>query len=500
MSKISDEIYEKIISITGKDRVRKDAFERRMYSHDLASLPKMMELGFKMMPDLVVKPKGAEEIAKIVKIAAKESIPIVPRGGASWGLGGAMPIEGGIVFDLTRLNKILDYDYDNHIVTVESGITWKKLYDSLLRRGYIIGSYPSSAMAATVGGWINTGGVGVGTYKYGSALDHVISLEVVLPNGRILETGNFRTSNFGNMDLNGLFFGSEGTLGIITRASMRIYPAPEELRPLSYGFTCLDDLAKAIQAIAFSDIVPLHISFLDRFHFEFLKDLGIDAPDPKIMGMLNIALEGDIPVLDIEEKALDNIVSMHNAIKQKERIAKHEWQERFYELRTKRAGPTATLGEVFVPISEMSGMIKDVYKLIKRMKLRAAITGMVSDRNTVIFMPYYLSDERKLIRNMMSLSFVKKLGDLAFAHGGRPAGLGLFFSGNLKKMYGPGWDVMKDLKAVMDPDDIMNPGKTVEGLTRFGVPLPPFALNFGMNMMAGIKHLMTKDKKVVSWG
>ena len=232
----NEDVYNKILRVTGKDRVRIDAFERRMYSHDLASLPKMMELGFKMMPDLVVKPKSATEIAEIVKIAAQEGIPIVPRGGASWGLGGAMPVAGGIVLDLTRMNKILDYDYDNLIVTVETGITWKMLYDTLLRKGYIIGSYPSSAMAATVGGWINTGGVGVGTYKYGSAMDHVKSLEVVLPTGKILETGNFRTSIFGGMDLNKLFFGSEGTLGIITRASMRIYPAPEELRPISYGF------------------------------------------------------------------------------------------------------------------------------------------------------------------------------------------------------------------------------------------------------------------------
>jgi FAD/FMN-containing dehydrogenase len=239
---------------------------------------------------------------------------------------------------------------------------------------------------------------------------------------------------------------------------------------------------------------------LDRFHFNFLKDLGFEGPDPDIKGMLNIALEGDEKVVDFEEKALDSMVAEFSGKKQNEHVAIHEWDERFYELRTKRAGPTATLGEVFVPVSEMSRMINDVYKLINRMKLRAAITGMVSDRNTVIFMPYYLSDERKMIRNMVSLSFVKKLGDLAFKHGGRPAGLGLFFSGNLKKMYGPGWDTMKELKAQIDPYDIMNPGKTVEGLTRFGVPLPPFALNFGMNMMAGIKHLMTKDKKVVSWG
>jgi glycolate oxidase len=500
MSKITDELYEKIINVTGKDRVRKDAFERRMYSHDLASLPKMMELGFKMMPDLVVKPKSATEIAEIVKIATEEGIPIVPRGGASWGLGGAMPIDGGIVFDLTRMNKILDYDYDNNIVTVECGITWKKLYDSLLRRGYIIGSYPSSAMAATVGGWINTGGVGVGTYKYGSAMDHLKSLEVVLPTGRILETGNFRTTIFGGMDLNKLFFGSEGTLGIITRASMRIYPAPEELRPISYGFSSFRELSQAVMSIARSEVIPLHLSFLDRNHFDFLRDLDIDTPDQKIGAMLNIALEGDSKVLDIEEKFLDELTSKSQSQKQTKKVAQHEWDERFYELRTKRAGPTATLGEVFVPISEMSKMADSTYGLIKRMKLRAAITGMVSDRNTVIFMPYYLSDERKLIRNMVSLSFVKKLGDLAFHHGGRPAGLGLFFSGNIKKMYGDGQNTMKDLKAVIDPYDIMNPGKTVEGLTRFGVPIPAFALNFGMNMMAGIKHLMTKDKKVKSWG
>jgi glycolate oxidase len=500
MSRISDELYEKIINVTGKDRVRIDAFERRMYSHDLASLPKMMELGFKMMPDLVVKPKSATEIAEIVKIAAEEGIPIVPRGGASWGLGGAMPIDGGIVFDLTRMNKILDYDYDNNIVTVECGITWKKLYDSLLRRGYIIGSYPSSAMAASVGGWINTGGVGVGTYKYGSAMDHLKSLEVVLPTGKILETGNLRTSIFGGMDLNSLFFGSEGTLGIITRASMRIYPAPEELRPISYGFSSFKELSQAVRGITRSEVVPLHLSFLDKNHFDFLRDLDIDTPDPKIGAMLNIALEGDSKVLDIEEQVLDGLAAEYHSQKQVRKVAQHEWDERFYELRTKRAGPTATLGEVFVPISEMSKMADSTYGLIKRMKLRAAITGMVSDRNTVIFMPYYLSDERKLIRNMVSLSFVKKLGDLAFKHGGRPAGLGLFFSGNLKKMYGEGQNTMKDLKAVIDPFDVMNPGKTVEGLTRFGVPLPAFALNFGMNMMAGIKHYMTKDKKVVSWG
>ncbi|UCE75112.1 MAG: FAD-binding oxidoreductase [Methanomassiliicoccales archaeon] len=496
MSKVTDEIHGQIIGITDEERVKIDAFERRMYSHDLASLPKMMELGFKMMPDLVVIPKDAEEIAEIIKIARKEGIPVVPRGGASWGLGGAMPVDGGIVIDLTKMNKILNIDKNNFNVTVESGVTWKKLYDSLIKMGYMIGSYPSSAYAATIGGWISTGGVGVGTYKYGSAIDHMESLEVVLPTGRILEIGESETSTTGGQDLSRLFFGAEGTLGIVTKARLKIHPAPEEIRPLSYGFDNLKVLSSVVKKMTLSDVMPLHISFLDRFHFEFLRDLGIEIPGSEINDMLNIALEGDSAVLDLEEEALDKIAMTNNGKKQENDIALHEWNERFFELRTKRAGPTATLGEVFIPISNMAEMVEDIYKLIKKMKLRAAVTGMISDRNTAVFMPYYLSDERKLIRNLVSLSFIKKLGDLAFTHGGRPAGQGLFFPGNLKKTYGPGRDTMMDIKSVMDPFDLMNPGKTTEGLTRFGIPIPTFAMNSGMNMMAWIKHILTKDKKV----
>lgn len=493
-----EDIYEKIIAIAGKDRVRNDAFERRLYSHDLASLPKMMEMGFKMMPDFVVKPKSAKEIAEIVKLAAQEGIPIVPRGGASWGLGGAMPVEGGIVIDLTRMNRILDIDEENHLVTLESGMTWKLLHENLIKNGYLLGSYPSSAYAATIGGWINTGGVGVGSYKYGAAIDHIESMEVVLPTGNILSTGNGGMIGTGSFDLNRLFFGSEGTLGIITQVTLKVYPAPEELRPLSYGFPDMKALSKATRAITRSQVEPLHISFLDKNHFDFLRDIGMENT-PEVGAMLNVALEGDTEVLNIEECNLDKIVKEYEGEKQEREIAEHEWKERFYELRTKRAGPSAVLGEAFVPVTSMADMASDIYRLIRRMKLRAAITGLVGDRNTVLFMPYYLSDERKLIRNMVSLSFVKKLGDLAFNHGGRPAGLGLFFFGNLKKMYGLGSDVMCDLKAVLDPQDVMNPGKTTEGLTRFGVPIPAFAMNMGMNVMAGLKHLMTRDKKVAKW-
>jgi hypothetical protein len=109
-------------------------------------------------------------------------------------------------------------------------------------------------------------------------------------------------------------------------------------------------------------------------------------------------------------------------------------------------------------------------------------------------MPYYLTDERKMVKSLLSMSFTKKLADLAFKHGGRPAGLGIFFASNLKKLHGEGVELMHDLKAAVDPYNIMNPGKLTEGVTRYGIPIPGLAMNMGMSSMAAIKGILGKDK------
>lgn len=487
----SDLIFDEMSRIVGKDRARNDMFERRIYSHDLGSFPKLFDLMFNFKPDCIVKPKSAEEISKIVKFASKERIPIIPRGGASWGMSGAIPIEGGIVLDMTNMNNILEIDGDNLIVTTEGGITWKDLYEKVEAEGYMIGSYPSSAPSATVAGWINTGGIGTGSYKYGGSGDNIRSLEVVLPNGKILKTGSKYTLSSGSgYDLNQMFVGAEGTLGIITKVTLRIFPK-DEFRPLSYVFPDLKSLSKALQSLTKSDVTPLNISFADNNHFALLNALGHgDAPDGS---MLNIALEGSEDLIDYEEGVINRI--MRGAKKESIEVSMHEWDERSYELRAKRLGPSAILGEAFVPITRLDDAIDDVYALIKSMKLRAAITGMVPDRNSVVLMPYYLTDERKLIRSMMSLGFMGKLAGIGFKQGGRPSGLGLFFAYNLRKLHGGvAYGTMHDLKSSLDPYDIINPGKLTEGQTRFGFPLPGAVLPLGMSVMKLVKRILPKDK------
>ncbi|MCK5559914.1 MAG: hypothetical protein KAJ51_04950, partial [Thermoplasmata archaeon] len=254
----------------------------------------------------------------------------------------------------------------------------------------------------------------------------------------------------------------------------------------------LEHLCATTRKITRAKILPLHLGFLDKNHFEYLKLIRKDVPKVRKI-LLNIALEGDTKMIDYEEKVIDTIIRSKNGKKLGTEVAQHEWDERYYEMRTKKVGPTLITGEAMTPISTMLQMANGIYKIFNKMKLRAAVTGFISDRNTVTYMPYYLTDERKMVRSLLSMSFTKKLNDLAFKNGGRPAGLGLFFTSNLKRLHGNGVELMYDLKSTLDPYNIMNPGKLTEGGTRFGVPIPSLAMNLGMDSMALMKRMIGKD-------
>jgi glycolate oxidase len=486
-------LYQKLIGIVGPSRVSTERLERLLYSHDLASLPKEMEMGFKMVPDAVVRPRSAAEVSEIFKLAIEEGISVVPRGGGSWGLGGAVPIEGGIVLDLTNMNRILRVDPENMEIEVEAGATWDKIYDEALRRGLFIGSYPSSAPAATVAGWINTGGIGVGTYKYGSIGENIRNMEVVLPEGQIINTGfDYVSDHSAGYNLNAMFTGSEGTLGIITKVTIKAHPAPELIKPISVQFEKLGDAYPLMKAICRANITPLTMSFVDEYHLAYLKDMGKHIPGDG--ALLNITLEGSKAVVEYEESVIDGLIKEKGGNKLPDPDAAHEWEERFFEFRMRAVGISAALSEVVVPLNRFPQATHDIYEMIDSMKMEASVIGMIGDRNTIMFMPYFMYDEGQVVKSMASLSFTKKLGDIGIKNRGRPLGFGLFFAGNLGKVRGIGADVMFDIKSVLDPHDVLNPGKMLEGMTRFGIPIPGFGMDLGMNVMAIGKKVLTKDK------
>jgi len=471
-----------------------DKLERRLYSHDLAPLPKEMDVIFKTMPDQVVRPGYAQEVAQMVVKANATMKPIVPRGAGTWGLGGSVPVKGGYVLDMTAMNKVLALDEKNLSVTVQPGITWKALADILDSKGYFLPCYPSSAPSATLGGWIGTGGTGIGAYKYGSAGDLIRDMEIVLPTGIMIHTGDKHvSSNGGGPNLNWLFVGSEGTYGIVTEVTFSILPKPEELRPVAYSFDDLSKFSPALKKLVRSGVTPMHIMFGDRLHFEYLRAIGKHAPD--VGCMITCTLTGSKASVDLEEKTLDEIMAAAGGKKEPKETAEHEWDERSYEFRVREMGAGAIPGEILVPIENFEKVLKETAELTKSMKLKAPVIGTVADNNTVMLMPYYLTDEHNFLRSTAAMGFGKKLGDIAFENGGRPVGLGIFFAGNLAKYRGKnGANLIRGIKDLIDPNGIMNPGKMVETGTRWGISMPAFMMNFGMNMMAGMKRLMPRDK------
>ncbi len=471
-----------------------DKLERRLYSHDLAPLPKEMDVLFKTMPDSVVRPKYTQDVVQTVRKALSTNKPIVPRGAGTWGLGGSVPVKGGIVIDMTSMDKILSIDEQNMVVTVQPGITWKSLAEVLDAKGYFLPCYPSSYPAATLGGWIGTGGTGIGAYKYGTAGDIVRDLEVVLPSGQVIHTGDkLVPQNGGGPNLNWLFVGSEGTLGIITEVTMTMFPKPEELRPVSYSFDELTKLGPALKKLVRSGVTPMHIMFSDKLHFDYLRAIGKHAPN--VGCLVTCALTGPKAVVDLDEKSLDEIMTANGGKKEPKELADHEWAERSYEFRLREMGVGAIPGEILVPIDRFPAVVEGTRKIVQQLKLKVPIIGTVADQNTVMLMPYYLTDEHKLVASTAAMGFAKRLGDLAYDNGGRAVGLGIFFASNLPKYRGKeGAKLIRDIKKVIDPQEIMNPGKMVETGTRLGFSMPPVLMNFAMQMMGSVKRILPRDK------
>jgi len=491
------DIVKKLEMAIGADNVKTSKGERLLYSHDMAPLPKEAQVAFKLIPDVVVRPRSTEDVAKIVKIAAEEGVPVTPRGASTWGLAGAVTAFGGILIDMMGgMNKILEIDEKNMTITAQAGASWKQVYDAAWEAGFLLGSYPSSAPSATLAGWISTGGIGIGNYKYGSAGDNIRNMKVVIPDGTIIDTG-FKdlSDNMSGYNLNRLFVGAEGTLGVVCEVTFKLAPRPEVLRPLAYEFESLDKLNDPLMDITRSRVMPLHIAWSDNNHFEFLRKLG---KNPEVQGSaLIVVLEGDKDVVELEEKKVDEIVAKYGGKKLSYEVAEHEWDERSYEFRVRQLGLGSVPMEVLVPTYSFGKMTNDLYDLLKSMKMEGGIIGIMADRNTVMFMPYYVYDSTSLTKSVTSLSFNYKCGDLAKANGGRMlGGFGLFFGSLLKGVRGPGYDVIVSIKNALDPQEIMNPGKLLGMKTRFGLPVGPGMLGFGMGAMAAVKKILPGDKNI----
>src|SRR5512139_4126143 len=250
-------LAEEFRAIVGDDGVISRPDELRVYECDA------LTTHHRAMPDLVVLPGSTDQVAAVVRRCAAEDIPIVPRGAGTGLSGGAIPVQGGVLIVLTRMNRILDVDVANRTATVQAGCVNLDINRAVMPRGFFFAPDPASQQASTIGGNVAENAGGPHCLKYGATTNHVLGARVVLPDGEIAAFGG-RLADRPGYDLIGVFVGSEGTLGICTEVTVRLLPLPQAVKTILAVFRTIEDASNAVSAIIARGIIPVALEMIDQ--------------------------------------------------------------------------------------------------------------------------------------------------------------------------------------------------------------------------------------------
>lgn len=415
---------------------------------------------------LVVRPETVEQVAQIHRLAHREHIAITPRAMGSGLSGGAMPSSGAIVLSVSRMNRILEIDAVNRVAVVQTGVITADLQRAVEERGLFYPPDPSSLRQCAIGGNIAENAGGARCLKYGVTADYVTALQVVLPDGTAIRTGGKTVKNVTGYDLRALFTGSEGTLGTVTEATLRLLPKPKLVRTALAAFDSIENAASSVAAVMASGVVPTAVELLDSLTIACVNDLQPGVFPAQSDALLIFAVDGNYEqavagdLQQIEAIAREhgaNTVIVASGEDESERI----WDaRRSVSPALARRRPNKLGEDVCVPVSEISTMIARVREIARRHELLVPIFGHAGDGN---LHPNILCDrsDREEIARVREAA--REIFEAAIELGGTLSGEhGI---GVLKKQFMErdlGTDVlalMRRIKDAVDPAGIMNPGK-----------------------------------------
>jgi len=422
------------------------------------------------MPDLVLKPNNSKQISEIVKIANKERIPITPRGAGSGLAGGSVPLYGGIVICLERMNRILEIDKTDLVAVVEPGVVTNDLCRKVADTGLYYAGYPMSVETSFVGGNVATNAGGSKVIKYGNTGHHVLGIEAVLPNGEIIQFGGKRRKDSSGYDIKHLLVGSEGTLGIFTKIFLNLIPRPGKNVDLLVPFRSVDEAISNVSTLIIeSKVLPTAIEYID--HLSIIlgsKYNNIELPFQEEAGAyLIIQYEGqDKKELEsiyervgdalLNSGALDVFVADNRTNSEKIWRVRRNWLEalKFFD-------PYVPTGDVVIPTSKIPQIVRFVKEISKEYNVDIPIAGHAADGNLhpAPMKPQNISiPEWKVISEEILSRIAIKAAELGGAVSGEH-GIGFIKKELLRKTKNLQYKIMKSIKVNIDPNNIMNPGK-----------------------------------------
>jgi FAD/FMN-containing dehydrogenase/ferredoxin len=493
-------IVEEFRKIAGDIKIIHKEEEKEMYSHDIGDVPTIMtKTFFKIQPDFVVQPKSAEEIKKVLAYANDRKIPVIPRGAASWGFGGVIPTNAGIVVDLSPFRKILYLNKAQKTVTVEAGARWSDIDIVTKKEGLCLMTYPSSKFS-TVAGWIATGGYGINSFRYGHLAKQIVSMTVITPSGE--------TKKITPTDPDFLYFVStEGEFGIIVEINLKLRDVPQASYPhLFYfssdraAFAYMENFVNNRQK---EELNPNVIRFLDANHLNDINEIMHSSVFKKNAGVLVEFSSAE------DDQKFIKFMEQSGGIEEAPRyVASYLWNERLFGMKTKRLGPTILASESIIPITKAADFIEKAKKLGASFGVEIFIDCYIIDEKSALIMTNFLCDSRKL-KYYINLPLTMMLTKTAVSMGAEPYGLGIWNAAFINDLYDS--DRKRDLavyKAKVDPNNIMNPGKFFGIKSKFfnipAVVFRPSIFSFSIKILILLAPLtgkiatliMGKDKKI----
>jgi len=462
---LDERVLEELRQIVGPDGLVIDPAERAVYGYDATP-------GHRGRPDAVVFPTSTEQVREVVALAARERVPVIPRGSGTNLSGGTVPVSGGIVLALTRMNRILEIDEANLTATVEPGVITGQLHRAVEQRGLFYPPDPGSQAISTIGGNLAENAGGLRGLKYGVTGDYVMGLQVVLANGQLIETGGKNVKDVAGYDLTRLFVGSEGTLGVITRATLKLLPLPEHRRVALAIFSQLEAAARAVSAIIAAHIIPATLEFLDRGTVEAVEEYAHVGLPAGAEAVLLLAQDGPREAVDREIERMAEICRREGA-KEVHVAASDAEGDRLMAARRyalsalARRRPTTILEDATVPRSRLADMVRAIQAAAERHRVEICTFGHAGDGN---LHPTCLTDERDREEMARVEAAFEEIFEAAVRLGGTITGehgVGIAKSEYLPWRLSPATlDVMRAVKQALDPQGILNPGKIFTGQGR----------------------------------
>ncbi|KKM09805.1 FAD-binding protein [Clostridiales bacterium PH28_bin88] len=458
---MKQEVISRMHQIMNKEQILTNLEDRMTYAYDGT-----MQTG---VPGVVVFPRTTRQVAEALRLANREKIPVYPRGAGTGLSGGSVPEQGGIALVLTDMNRILEVDTGNLLAVVEPGVVTEALQQEVERVGLFYPPDPGSLKSCTIGGNIAENAGGPRALKYGVTRDYVLGLEVVTPTGEILRTGGKTVKNVTGYDLTRLMTGSEGTLGVVTRAVLRLIPRPQDVRTAMAVFATVDGAAEAVAEVSRRGILPTTLELMDDVTIRCVENylhmgLPVDAG-----AILLIEVDGFRPAVDEAIITVEKVCRELGATGVEVAAGPAEREELWRARRAVSAAivqlkPTKISEDATVPRSRVPEMVRRLKAIAQKYDLTMAIFGHAGDGN---LHPNILADRRdpeemarvelaveELFRAAMELE-----GTLSGEHG----------IGSMKAPYLPlevgetGMRVMRGIKAALDPNNILSPGKMLWG-------------------------------------